>query len=113
MHPDNAIRIETLEQDIADRESLLRAAGKRIEALEARNSSLVEQCNTHAQQKMAAKNRIEVLENALRRLRSNVEYWRLAAERREARNERSGIDVAEARTLDTPSVSLEQEKSHD
>ena len=41
------------------------ASQDRIEALEARNSSLVEQCDTHAQQKMAAKNRIEALEKAL------------------------------------------------
>lgn len=40
----------------------------------------------------------------IKRLRAQVEYWRLAAERREARMERSGVDVAEARTLDTPSV---------
>ena len=43
-------------------------AADRIEALEARNSSLVEQCETHAQQKMAAKNRIEALEAALRQI---------------------------------------------
>lgn len=34
------------------------------------------------------------------RLRAQVEYWRIAAERREERKERSGVDVAEARTLD-------------
>jgi hypothetical protein len=35
----------------------------------------------------------------IKRLRVNVEYWRLAAERREARAERTGLDIPEARTL--------------
>lgn len=35
----------------------------------------------------------------IERLRTNVEYWRLAAERRDARKERSGLDIPEAQTL--------------
>jgi hypothetical protein len=38
----------------------------------------------------------------IERLRSNAEYWRLAAERRDMRKERSGLDIPEARTLDSP-----------
>lgn len=49
----------------------------------------------------------------IKRLRAQVEYWRLAAERREARMERSGVDVAEASTLDAPSVpSASREAPH-
>lgn len=41
----------------------------------------------------------------IERLRTNVEYWRLAAERRETRKERSGLDIPEAQTLDAPDAS--------
>ena len=49
-------------------------AADRIEALEARNSSLVEQCDTHAQQKMAAKNRIEALEAQAARIKTELTW---------------------------------------
>lgn len=38
----------------------------------------------------------------IKRLRTNAEYWRLLAERREARTERAGLDIPEAQTLDAP-----------
>jgi hypothetical protein len=41
----------------------------------------------------------------IKRLRTNAEYWRLAAERRDARRELTGLDSPEARTLDAPDAS--------
>lgn len=46
----------------------------------------------------------------IKRLRASVEYWRLAAERREARKELTGLDVAEAQTLDAPSLPREEQR---
>jgi hypothetical protein len=40
----------------------------RIVELEARNRELVTQCDTHARQKMAFRNRIEALEKAIRKI---------------------------------------------
>ena len=41
-------------------------------------------------------------QSEIERLRANAEYWRLLAERREARKERSGLDIPEAGQLDAP-----------
>jgi hypothetical protein len=62
--------------------------------------------------------RTEALEAAEARLAqalANAEYWRLAAERRENRRERSGLDVAEAQTIEapTPSVRVGQQQQRD
>lgn len=48
-------------------------------------------------------------ENA--RLRTAVEYWRLAAERRQSRKDLTGLDIPEARTLDEPEVTAQVERT--
>lgn len=52
----------------------------------------------------ATQRELEILElrKEVSALKTNVEYWRLAAERRDARKDLTGLDVAEARTLDAP-----------
>ena len=57
---------ETIASDELDR--TIAEAAARIEALEALNSELVTQCDTHARQKMAFKDRIEQLEAALEKI---------------------------------------------